>query len=53
MNSNKREGVVVHSLFSPQRLTPLLAHHTVTHKRGIGNVAGDILNEFTVIVGIG
>ena len=33
-----------------QRLAPVLPHHAVAHEGGIFEIAGDVLNEFTVIV---
>ena len=36
-----------------QRLTPVLPHHAVAHKGRVFEIAGDVLNVFAVIVGIG
>jgi len=33
-----------------QRLAPVLPHHAVAHDGGVFKIAGDILNEFTMLM---
>jgi len=33
-----------------QRLAPVLPHHAVAHKGGVFEIAGDVLNEFAMLM---